>query len=67
MRSCVDQVSLMTAIKMMSFGVPVGCADPVLTRHYILISPSCSNLIIIIHFVTYAFRRKKLDFDPLQV
>ena len=34
MRSSADKVSLMTAVKMMSFGVPVGCEDPVLTRHF---------------------------------
>jgi hypothetical protein len=28
----------MTAVKMMSFGVPLGCEDPVLTRHQALSS-----------------------------
>jgi hypothetical protein len=35
MRSAAESVSLMTAVKMMSFGVPVGCEDPVLTRHFV--------------------------------
>jgi hypothetical protein len=36
MRSSAAEVSLMTAVKMMSFGVPLGCEDPVLTRHQAL-------------------------------
>jgi hypothetical protein len=38
MRSSAAEVSLMTAVKMMSFGVPLGCEDPVLTRHQALSS-----------------------------
>jgi hypothetical protein len=38
MRSSAEEVSLMTAVKMMSFGVPLGCEDPVLTRHQALSS-----------------------------
>jgi hypothetical protein len=47
MRSSAAEVSLMTAVKMMSFGVPLGCEDPVLTRHQALsLSAKISSFIV---------------------